>query len=91
MSRPTPPLILPERVRMLWGGFAAFVIAFGARLLVSGSPASAVFSGCVGCLVGGWLGRLAGSYLNHNLRPTPVADDADEAENAAPDAAPRRT
>jgi hypothetical protein len=78
---------------MLWGGFAAFVIAFGARLLASGSPASAVFSGCVGCLLGGWLGRFAGSYLNHNLRPSPASDDAgdEEVDRPSPDAAPRRT
>jgi hypothetical protein len=70
---------------MLWGGFAAFVIAFVARLLSSGDPASAVFSGCVGCLVGGWLGRLVGSYLNANLKPA-----AQQAEEAAPEASPRQ-
>ena len=76
---------------MLWGGFAAFVIAFVARFLASGDPASAVFSGCVGCLIGGWFGRLAGSYLNTNLRPTPVLDDETEADDAALEAAPRQT
>ncbi len=60
--------LLPERLCMLWAGFIAFVIAFFARLVVSGSAADAVFSGCLACLVGGWMGRLASHYVNANFR-----------------------
>lgn len=91
MKPATPPFLLPERVCMLWSGFAGFVLAFVARLLASGSPSEAVFSGCVGCLVAGLLGRVAGSYLNHNLRPTPVLDDSEDADSGEPEQAKPRT
>lgn len=89
MKSSTPTIHLPERVCTLWGGFAAFMIAFIARLLASGDPASAVFSGCVGCLIGGWLGKLVGNYLETALRPTPIVDDRESADDPASEATPR--
>ncbi|MFP4283683.1 MAG: hypothetical protein ACLFU2_13765, partial [Opitutales bacterium] len=77
-------IAVPERLVALWAGFLAFLLAFFGRLAVSGDPASAIFTACVACLVGCYIGRGVTSYLNSSLEPD--FDETDEIDE--PEASP---